>query len=320
MATESEKELVAGPDDRGQRLDVYLFERGLFPSRAQAQRAIASGRVTVNGQKTKSGYRLRPGDRLRVEWEPPAPVSLTAEDIPLEVVYEDEDLLVVNKPQGLVVHPAPGHAQGTLVNALLKRCPDLSGIGGALRPGVVHRLDKDTSGLMVVAKNDLAHLELARQLKERTLSRVYLALVHGHPPLTGTIRAPVGRHPKERKKMAVRREGGKEAVTHYRVLEYFSDYALLEVKLETGRTHQIRVHLASVGHPVVGDRLYGRRQPPLPVPGQLLHAFRLAFRHPRTGEVLEFSAPPPLAFASVLRHLREPASAPRAGSGRGEEA
>ncbi|MGB9885565.1 MAG: RluA family pseudouridine synthase [Moorellales bacterium] len=317
MATGSDRELVVGPEETGRRLDVYLFQGGFFPSRAQAQRAIANGRVTVNGQPVKSGYRLRSGDRLRVEWEPPAPISLAAEDIPLEVLYEDQDLLVVNKPQGLVVHPAPGHAQGTLVNALLKRCPDLSGIGGALRPGVVHRLDKDTSGLMVVAKNDGAHLELARQLKERTLSRVYLALVHGRPPLAGTVRAPVGRHPKERKKMAVRTEGGKEAVTHYRVLEYFPGYALLEVRLETGRTHQIRVHLASLGHPVVGDRLYGRRQPPLPVPGQLLHAFRLAFRHPRTGEHLEFSAPPPPAFASLLRHLREPSGVPRAG---GEEA
>jgi 23S rRNA pseudouridine1911/1915/1917 synthase len=316
----SEKEVTAGPEVRGRRLDVFLFEQGLFPSRAQAQKAVAAGRVTVNGVRVKAGYRLRPKDRVSVHLEPPEPSVLVPEDIPLEVVYEDSDLLVINKPQGLVVHPAPGHPRGTLVNALLRRCPDLSGIGGSLRPGVVHRLDKDTSGLMVVAKNDFTHLELARQLQERTLRRVYLALVHGRPPLTGTVRAPVGRHQRDRKKMAVRTEGGKEAVTHYRVREYFPDYALLEVSLETGRTHQIRVHLASLGHPVVGDPLYGRRRPPLPVPGQLLHACRLAFRHPRNGERLEFTAPLPPAFEEVLRHLRRQDPPREAVSRRKEEA
>lgn len=302
---DSVKELTVGEEGQGKRLDLYLADRGLFPSRAQAQRAIAAGQVVVNGQRVKASYRLRTGDRLSLSWQPPAPPSLVPEAIPLDVVYEDQDLLVINKPQGLVVHPAPGHPRGTLVNALLHHCRDLSGIGGSLRPGIVHRLDKDTSGLLVVAKNDRAHLELAKQLKDHAVQRVYLALVYGHPPRAGTIRAAIGRHARERKKMAVRPDGGKEAVTHFRVLEYFDGYALVEARLETGRTHQVRVHLASLGHPVVGDPLYSRRRPPWPVAGQLLHAQRLVFRHPISGRPMEFTAPLPPAFAAVLHQLRE---------------
>lgn len=306
---DSGREVIVGLEEQGKRLDVYLFTRGFFPSRAQAQKAIAGGQVVVNGQRVKAGHRLRAGDHISISWQPPAPPSVEPEAIPLDVVYEDADLLVINKPQGLVVHPAPGHPRGTLVNALLHHCGDLSGIGGSLRPGIVHRLDKDTSGLLVVAKNDLAHLELAKQLKAHAMQRVYLALVHGHPPREGTIRAAIGRHERERKKMAVRPGKGKEAVTHYRVLEYLDGYALVEARLETGRTHQVRVHLSSIGHPVVGDPLYSRRRPPVPVTGQLLHAHRLAFRHPRTGRPMEFTAPLPPAFEAVLHYLRQ-----RAGS------
>jgi 23S rRNA pseudouridine1911/1915/1917 synthase len=298
------EEILAGGEHAGRRLDAYLSQQGQFPSRAQAQKAISGGLVLVNGEKVKPGYRLRAGDRIRVAWRPPAPLLLEPEEIPLDIVYEDEDLLVVNKPQGLVVHPAPGHPRGTLVNALLHRCRDLAGIGGTLRPGIVHRLDKDTSGLLLVAKNDLAHLDLTGQLKAHAVQRVYLALVHGRPPAAGTISAPIGRHERQRKKMAVRPGGGKEAITHYRVVEDLDGYALVEATLETGRTHQVRVHLASIGHPVVGDPLYGGRRSPVPVAGQLLHAYRLSFRHPRTGRPMEFTAPLPPAFAAALEHLR----------------
>lgn len=301
----SARELTAGEEDRGKRLDVYLHERQSFPSRAQAQRAIAGGEVRVNGEKVKAGYRLRAGDRIEITWRPPSPPALAPEEMALDIVYEDEDLLVINKPQGLVVHPAPGHLRGTLVNALLHHCRDLSGIGGTLRPGIVHRLDKDTSGLILVAKHDHAHLCLAKQLKAHTVQRVYLALVHGHPPAAGTIDAPIGRHVRQRKKMSVRLSGGKKAVTHFRVLEYLAAYALVEAKLETGRTHQVRVHLASLGHPVVGDPLYGRRRPSLSVPGQLLHAYRLSFYHPRSGRLMEFTAPLPPVFAATLEALRQ---------------
>lgn len=293
-----------GQEDQGVRLDTYLFRRGYYPSRSQAQKAIAAGKVMVNGAVPKAGHRLKAGDVLRILVEPPEPVELVPENIPLDIVYEDQDLIVVNKPQGLVVHPAPGHPRGTLVNALLHHCRDLSGVGGVLRPGVVHRLDKDTSGLLVVAKNDFAHLELAKQLKARTMRRAYLALVYGQPPPQGTIRAAIGRHQRDRKKMAVRPDRGKEAVTHYQVLEYLPGYALVEARLETGRTHQVRVHLAHLGHPVVGDPLYAKRRPPFPVPGQLLHAYRLSFQHPRTGNLLEFTVSLPPVFAKVLESLR----------------
>lgn len=227
------------------------------------------------------------------------------EEIPLDIVYEDADLVVVNKPRGMVVHPAAGNYRGTLVNALLNHCRDLSGINRALRPGIVHRLDKDTTGLLVVAKNDTAHLDLACQIKERRVKRQYLALVHGHPPQEGTVDAPIGRHPVHRKKMAVEPRHGRPAVTHFRVLERYPGYALVEARLETGRTHQVRVHMAYIGHPLLGDPVYAPRRPRLGLAGQALHACTLGFRHPRTGEYLEFRAPLPRDFEEVLEHLRD---------------
>jgi 23S rRNA pseudouridine1911/1915/1917 synthase len=227
-----------------------------------------------------------------------------AEDIPLQVVFEDEDVIVINKPQGMVVHPAKGHYSGTLVNALLFHCRDLSGINGTLRPGIVHRLDKDTSGLMMAAKNDAAHASLASQIKKRQVKREYVALVYGKPASrSGTIDASLGRHPSERKKIAVL-AGARPAVTHFQVLESFADTSLLSLQLETGRTHQIRVHLAYIGHPVLGDPLYGRRKEKIPLPGQALHACKLGFAHPRTGAFKEFTADPPASFLEALAALR----------------
>jgi 23S rRNA pseudouridine1911/1915/1917 synthase len=288
-------------------------------SRSRAQHLIAKGLVLVNGRPVRSSQRLQPGDLIAITVPAPEKIDLEPEAIPLDIVYEDADLLVVNKPSGLVVHPAAGNARGTLVNALLQHCPDLPGIGGCLRPGIVHRLDKDTSGLLLVSKTDLAHSGLAAQLKERRIKRSYLALVHGEVRCErGTIDAPLGRDPRDRKRMAVV-SGGRQARTHYRVRERFpgadlnagdQGYTLLEVELETGRTHQIRVHLAYIGHPVAGDPVYGRRrlragrQPHLNLTGQALHAYRIAFAHPRTGEALAFEAPLPPAFSAALDLLR----------------
>ncbi len=311
----------AGPDAAGQRLDVYLAARPeLGLTRSHAQRLIREGLVRVDGEAVaKPGHRLRGGECLAVTLPAPEPAQARPEEIPLEVVYEDADIVVVNKPRGMVVHPAPGHARGTLVNALLAHCPDLAGINDVLRPGIVHRLDKDTTGLLVVAKGEAAYHSLARQLKERTMKREYLALVHGQPPEEGVIAAPIGRHPRHRKRMAVVAEGrGRAATTRFRVVERFpaagnlavpgvgrgGGYALLAVRLETGRTHQIRVHVAHAGHPVAGDPVYGPRRNPLGLPGQALHAARLTLRHPRTGAEMTFAAPLPPDFAAALERLR----------------
>ncbi len=267
------------------------------------QRLIEKGYVLVNSRRMRSSYRVRPGDQIEMNVPPPKEITLCPEPIPLDIVYEDEDLLVVNKPPGLVVHPAPGHQGGTLVNALLNHCPNLPGIGGYLRPGIVHRLDKDTSGLLLVSKTDLAHQRLAAQLKARKIKRKYLALVHGEAKEEeGLIDAPLGRDPKNRKKIAVVPHG-KEARTFYRVKKRFPGYTLLEVELETGRTHQIRVHLAYAGYPVAGDPVYGFRRNLLNLPGQALHAYRLSFTHPRTGEFLSFEAPLPPAFTEAIAFL-----------------
>ena len=304
----SAAELAAqvGEEWRGERLDVFLASLDPIPSRAQARRLIEEGRVLVNGAPApKAGVKLAPGDRISVFLPPPSPQPLTAEPIPLDVVFEDEHLVVVNKPRGMVVHPAPGHAGGTLLNALLHRYPEMAGVGGAARPGIVHRLDKETTGLLVVARSRAAYDGLVAQLKAREVSRVYLALVHGHPPADqGSIDAPIGRHPENRQKMAVVEKGGRPAVSHFRVVERFKGYALLEVRLETGRTHQIRVHMAHIGHPVAGDRRYGAPKSSLFPDGQALHAARLAFIHPVTGEALWFSAPLPEDFQEALRILR----------------
>jgi 23S rRNA pseudouridine1911/1915/1917 synthase len=286
-------------DRAGERLDVFVARRLPELTRSRVRRLIDLALVTVDGRPpAKAGVALETGQRVRVTLPKPEPSSLEPESIPLSIVYEDDDLLVVDKPPGLAVHPSPGHARHTLVNAVLGHCPDLSGIGGEGRPGIVHRLDKDTSGLIIVAKNDAAHLSLARQLKEREVEKTYLALVDGRvEPPEGLIDAPIGRHPVHRKKMAVV-ERGREARTRYRVLREVDGRSLLEVRPETGRTHQIRVHLAHIGHPIAGDSLYGRAHPLLD--RQFLHAQRLAFRHPRTGERIELSAPLPDDLRRVL--------------------
>ncbi|MBE0481796.1 MAG: RluA family pseudouridine synthase [Dehalococcoidia bacterium] len=278
-------------------------------SRAYAQRLIDQGHVTVANREVRVSHKLKvkPGDRIHVDIPPAEPLPLVPEDIPLQIVYEDRDLMVIDKPAGMVVHPAPGKYTGTLVHALLARCPELNGINGLLRPGIVHRLDKDTSGLIVIARHAASHLDLSRQMKERTARKVYVALVAGQlTPERGSIEAPIGRHPRERKLMAVV-AGGREARTSYRVLGYVGSYTLVEAVLETGRTHQIRVHFASIGHPVVGDRVYGRKTPILP--RQFLHAHILGFRLPSSGEYIEFRSPLPPDLSEALERLGlEPSS------------
>ena len=294
------KRLEFTVNSTGSRLDRYIAEQCQL-SRAYAQQLIGEGQITVNGHRSKASHRLAVGEKVTAVIPPPSPISLAPEDIPLKVVYEDSDLIVVDKPAGLLVHPAAGQRTGTLVNALLARCPDLQGIDGSLRPGIVHRLDKNTSGLMVVAKNDAAQMSLSRQIKQRSIRKGYLALVAGHlSPERGAIEAPVGRHPKDRKRMAVV-SGGREAWTQYQVIKYLNGYTLLEVMPETGRTHQIRVHLSAVGHPVLGDPVYGKKSPLLG--RQFLHAHRLGFRLPSTGEFVEFRAELPPDLEQVLAHL-----------------
>ncbi|KYH32565.1 RluA family pseudouridine synthase [Neomoorella mulderi] len=299
-------ELEVPPQDRGKRLDAWLAGELEGVSRSRVQQLLDAGEVTFcGGERPKANFRLRGGEKIQVNLPEPARLEVGPEPIPLDILYEDKDIIVVNKPQGMVVHPAPGNEHGTLVNALLYHCGDLSGINGVLRPGIVHRLDKDTSGILVAAKNDVAHQGLAAQIKAHSMKRVYLALVHGvvtEP--RGRIEAPIGRHPVDRQRMAVTEKNSREAITHYRVLEQFDRYTLLEARLETGRTHQIRVHMAFLGHPVVGDPKYGPRHCPFDLPGQLLHAGCLGFNHPVRGDYLEFTAPPPPVFLQVLGTLR----------------
>lgn len=297
--------LTVDPEQAGTRLDVLAA--GIDPemTRSRVQRLIETGEVMVNDNLTKSNYKVRLGDVITVNMPDPEPVEIAAEDIPLEVIYEDSDLLVVNKPQGMVVHPATGNYHGTMVNALLWHCRDLSGINGVIRPGIVHRIDKDTSGLLVVAKNDRSHLSLAVQIKEHAVNRKYLAVVH-HRIVEpgGKIDAPIGRDARDRKKMAVTTRNAKNAVTKYRVMERFREYTLVECTLETGRTHQIRVHMAYLGHPVAGDPTYGPRKNPLGLAGQALHAFHLGFQHPGSGQMMEFEVNPPQYFAELVTNLR----------------
>jgi 23S rRNA pseudouridine1911/1915/1917 synthase len=299
------RDLIADHD--GERLDRFVARSLPELTRARARRLIDEGFVTVDDRlPAKAGAALASGQRVRVTVPPPEPVTLEPEAIPLRIVYEDGDLLVVDKPPGMAVHPAPGHSSGTLVHAVLAHCPGLSTVGGEGRPGIVHRLDKDTSGLIIVAKNDAAHLSLARQLKERRVEKTYIALVEGRlTQREGVIDASIGRHPARRKKMAVV-EGGREARTRYRVLREIDGRSLVEVRPETGRTHQIRVHFAAIGHPVVGDPVYGRGRPAGSLRRQFLHAQRLAFRHPRTGERLELEAPLPEDLAQALAELESP--------------
>ena len=285
------------------RIDKELAHHLTDISRSQLQKWIEDGNVTVNGEKVKPKYKLVVGDRVVVQPKKPQKIDLEPENIPLDIVYEDDDVIVVNKPQGMVVHPAPGHPNHTLVNALLYHSP-LSTINGEFRPGIVHRIDKDTSGLLMIAKNDLAHRSLAAQLKAKTNEREYVALVHGViKEERGTIDAPLGRSKKDRKKQAVV-EDGRHAVTHFKVLERFQHYTLVSCRLETGRTHQIRVHMKYIGHPLAGDPLYGPRKT-LPGNGQYLHARLLGFKHPRTGKQMTFTSPLPEYFQKMIDHLEK---------------
>ena len=299
--------------EAGTRLDVLLAARVDGLSRSAAQALLAQGLVTWLGTETaaqrrpaKKNQRAGAGDVFELELPEPQPSALLPEAIPLDIVYEDAALLVINKPKGLVVHPAPGHAGGTLVNALLAHCGDaLSGVGGEKRPGIVHRLDKDTSGLIVCAKTDAAHRALSAQLADRSLSREYEAIVRGHMPApSGTVNAPIGRHPTDRKKMAVTQKNARAAVTHWAVIAPYRGYSHIRCKLETGRTHQIRVHMAHIGHPVAGDTVYGGRAGELGLDGQCLHARRIRFRHPTSGETLEFACPLPDYFLRALARLQ----------------
>ncbi|NPB09632.1 MAG: RluA family pseudouridine synthase [Thermodesulfobacteria bacterium] len=304
-----EYRLVVPQEARGERIDSFLARQIEDLSRSQIKRLIEEGHLLLQGEPlSKPKYRLRGGEEIRLTVPPPQEISLEPEEVPFEVVYEDEDLLVINKPPGLVIHPAAGHYHGTLVHGLLARVDDLSGVGGELRPGIVHRLDKDTSGLLLVAKNDRTHLALSQQFQDRKVEKTYLALVHGVPSSNwGRVDRPIGRHPVHRKKMSVHAPRGREAVTEWRLRERFkkSRAALLEVHPLTGRTHQIRVHLSSIGHPIVGDELYGGCRPTGPKASrQMLHAWRLSFVHPRSGETLSFEAPLPDDFQTLLEELR----------------
>ena len=298
--------LTAASEDRGVRLDSFLAGRVPELTRSAAARLIETGRVTVAGRTAAKSCRLEGGELVEAELPDPEPTQALPQDIPLDVVYEDGDVIVVNKPAGLVVHPAPGHPDGTLVNALLHHCgSSLSGIGGELRPGIVHRIDRDTSGLIIAAKNDAAHQALSAQLQDHTLARTYEAVVVGNlREDRGTVDAPIGRHHTDRKKMAVTDRGGRSAVTHWEVLERFPGLTHVRCRLETGRTHQIRVHMAYIGHPICGDTVYGAKKPVAGLTGQCLDAVGLRFIHPRTGEAVELSCPLDPEFAAILRRLR----------------
>lgn len=290
----------------GMRLDAYLAQIIPELTRSRLQKLIAEGCVTVNKKPSKANYKAKIGDEICIEVPPPKETAIVAEDIPLDIVYEDEDLLVVNKPQGMVVHPAAGNYSGTLVNALMSHCGGrLSGINGEIRPGILHRIDKDTSGLLLVAKNDRAHLGLSEQIKAHSLTREYFAIVHGNiKEDSGTIDAPIGRDERNRKKMTITEKNSRNAVTHFFVLERFGKYTHIMCRLETGRTHQIRVHMSKNGHPIVGDPTYGVKKEEFSLNGQLLHAAKLGFVHPTSGEYMEFEKEAPDYFQNVLRRLR----------------
>lgn len=295
---------IADEKRAGERIDKWVADFLPDESRSRLQQLIKEQAVTVGGKAVKPNYRIASGDHVEICLPDPEPLDAVPENIPLNIVFEDEAVIVVNKPRGMVVHPAPGHMTGTLVNALLYHCHDLSGIGGILRPGIVHRIDKDTSGLLMAAKTDEAHRSLALQLKNKTTHRLYQAIVHGVLEADeGTIDAPIGRDEKDRKKMAVTSRNSKEAVTHFKVVERFKEYSFVNCRLETGRTHQIRVHMAYIGHPLAGDPKYGPKKT-LPIAGQALHAAELGFTHPLTGRRMRFKAPLPADMERLLANLR----------------
>ena len=297
--------LQPNKEDAGKRIDAWLAANLEDMTRSAVQRLLEEGRVVCDGKQLPKNYKLNGSETLEVSLPDPEPVDVVPQDIPLDVVFEDGDVIVVNKPKGLVVHPAPGHPDGTLVNALLHHCGDsLSGIGGELRPGIVHRIDRDTSGLIIAAKNDFAHQRLAAQLQDHTLARIYQCIVIGNlREDSGTVDAPIGRHPVDRKKMAVV-ANGRNAVTHWTVLARYPGFTHVECRLETGRTHQIRVHMAHIGHPILGDTVYGSKKPVPGLQGQCLHAVGLRFLHPRTEELVELHCGLPEEFQAQLQKLR----------------
>ena len=301
------KEYFTVENQEGERIDRYLSEEMEDRSRSYIQKLIKDQYVIVNQKPVKANYRLSLGDMVEITLPEAKEPDIIPENIPLDILYEDQDIIIVNKPKQMVVHPAPGHYSGTLVNALMYHCgQELSGINGTMRPGIVHRIDMDTTGSLIVCKNDMAHQSLSEQLKVHSIKRVYVAIVHGNiKEDNGTVNSPIGRHPTERKKMSIHTKNGRNAITHYKVLERFGEYTYIQCELETGRTHQIRVHMSSIGHPLVGDQVYGPRKCPFPkLQGQTLHAKTLGIIHPRTGEYLEINAPLPDYFIELLDRLR----------------
>ena len=298
------EKVVVEENTQKKRIDSYIVDKNINLSRTAIKRLLDEGKILINGKKQKPSYKPEVGDIITIEIMKPKEVELKPQDIPIDIIYEDKDIIVVNKPKGMVVHPANGNPDGTLVNAILAKCKDsLSGIGGEIRPGIVHRLDKDTSGLLIIAKNDQAHINMSKQIQDRKVIKKYIALVKGViGENTATIDMPIARSTKDRKKMAVD-PNGKEAITHYKVLQRYDKYTLLEIKIDTGRTHQIRVHMAYIGHPVVGDMQYSNGKNEFGIEGQMLHSKYLEFDHPITGKRLKLEAPLPEYFEQVLKEL-----------------
>lgn len=300
------KEYIISSETQNIRLDKVITILNPDLSRSMIQKMLEDGKVLVNGKQEKASYKTKLNDKIEIEEVIAKEIELKAQDIPVDVIYEDADIIVVNKPKGMVVHPANGNPDGTLVNAVMNICKDsLSGIGGEIRPGIVHRIDKDTSGLLIIAKNDKAHINLSEQIKNREITKKYVALARGViKENNATIDMPIGRSDKDRKKMAVRKEG-KNAVTHFDVIKRYNGYTYLDIKIDTGRTHQIRVHLAEIGYPIVGDGVYSNGKNPFGVEGQMLHAKSLEFKHPTTGKIMQLEAPIPEYFECVLKRLEE---------------
>ena len=294
------------PDMEDERIDKCISNYMDTLSRSYIQKIIKDGNVYVNDAVIKANYRVKEDDKVRFIIPDSVEPDIPAQNIPLDILYEDKDILIINKPKDMVVHPAPGHYEGTVVNAIMYHCKDeLSGINGVMRPGIVHRIDKDTTGSLIICKNDEAHNAIAELLKTHDITRKYRAIVYGNiKDESGIVNAPIGRHPNDRKKMAINQKNGKQAVTHYKVLERFDKFTYIECELETGRTHQIRVHMSSIGYPLLGDEVYSNRKSPYKLNGQVLHAMTIGFKHPRNGEYIEFEAPLPEYFEDLLRKLR----------------